>query len=111
MTDQAQKRVQAAIDKADRETLSALLRIMEAKVTGNDKELIEAIKQTPEEVIEKALPVMVEMLTPPPPTANAPKMNRLRLYSPKMTRMERIAETETGKPLTRRTLSAPKGRL
>lgn len=77
MTDQEQKRVQAAIDKADRETLSALLRIMEAKATGNDKELIEAIKQTPEEVIEKALPVMVEMLTPPPPTANAPKMNRL----------------------------------
>lgn len=67
MTDQEQKRVQAAIDKADRETLSALLRIMEAKATGNDKELIEAIKQTPEEVIEKALPVMVEMLTPPPP--------------------------------------------
>lgn len=65
MTDQEQKRVQAAIDKADRETLSALLRIMEAKATGNDKELIEAIKQTPEEVIEKALPVMIELITPP----------------------------------------------
>lgn len=65
MTDQEQKRVQAAIDKANRETLSALLRIVEAKATGNDKELIEAIKQTPEEIIEKALPVMIELITPP----------------------------------------------
>lgn len=65
MTDQEQKRVQAAIDKADRETLSALLRIMEAKATGNDKELIEAIEQTPEEVIEKALPIMIAATTPP----------------------------------------------
>lgn len=65
MTDQAQKRVQAAIDKADRETLSALLRIFEAKAAGNDKELIEAIKQTPEEVIEKALPIMIAATTPP----------------------------------------------
>lgn len=64
MTDQEQKRVQAAIDKADRETLSALLRIMEAKATGNDKELIEAIEQTPEEVIEKALPIMIAATTP-----------------------------------------------
>lgn len=75
MTDQAQKRVQAAIDKADRETLSALLRIFEAKAAGNDKELIEAIKQTPEEVIEKALPIMIAATTPPP-TTNAPKKNR-----------------------------------
>lgn len=74
MTDQERKRVQASIDEADRETLSALLRIMEAKATGNDKELIEAIKQTPEEVIEKALPIMIAATTPP--TANAPKKNR-----------------------------------
>lgn len=65
MTDQERKRVQASIDEADRETLSALLRIMEAKATGNDKELIEAIKQTPEEVIEKALPIMIAATTPP----------------------------------------------